>query len=459
MRGPDSRRESAALAGFLTRGVGPGRSLVAAARRACAAAVACAAVDYVARVSEVAGAVSKAGADASPAARPRLLVLTPDFPPGPGGVQALTERLAAALTGFEVRVVTLDAPGGAAFDAAGGLDVRRVRGCSLPGPGRWLGLNAVAVAQARRFRPAAILSMHIVVSPAAALARRALGVPSVQYFHANEIPDKPALSRFAARHADATIAVSSYTAELLAAHGARPRELRVVPPGVDVPAAADEPGVPSPAGAQLGAEATAGHGGAGLTADDARPTVLTIARLRDAYKGHDVLLRALALVRAEIPQARVAVIGDGPRRAPLEALARELGLDARAALFLGAVGDAQRDAWLERADVFAMPSRRPEDGRAGEGFGIVYLEAAAHGVPVVAGACGGALDAVADGETGLLVDPTDARAVADALTALLRDPERAHALGAAGRERALQFAWPRVAARVEALLHELMARR
>jgi phosphatidylinositol alpha-1,6-mannosyltransferase len=121
------------------------------------------------------------------------------------------------------------------------------------------------------------------------------------------------------------------------------------------------------------------------------------------------------------------------------------------------VSDAERDAWLERAWVFAMPSRVPAGGPGGEGFGIVYLEAAARGLPVVAGDRGGAVDAVDGGRTGLLVDATDHLAVADALTTLLLDRERAEEMGRAGRERAREFAWPLVSARVERLLLELAA--
>ena len=106
-----------------------------------------------------------------------------------------------------------------------------------------------------------------------------------------------------------------------------------------------------------------------------------------------------------------------------------------------------------------MPSRLPAGGFAGEGFGIVYLEADAHGCPVVAGAVGGALDAVADGESGLLVDPTDHVAVAAALTELLSEPRRRRQLGQAGARRAEAFAWPLIAAQVEDLVLELAGSR
>ena len=114
-------------------------------------------------------------------------------------------------------------------------------------------------------------------------------------------------------------------------------------------------------------------------------------------------------------------------------------------------------AHLAASDVFAMPSRLPGGSGAGEGFGIVFLEAAARAVPVVAGNVGGALDSVADGESGLLVDPLDERAVADAICSLLLDRELGRRLGDAGALRARSFAWPVIGSRVQALLMELAA--
>ncbi|HEX5853622.1 MAG TPA: glycosyltransferase family 4 protein [Solirubrobacteraceae bacterium] len=390
---------------------------------------------------------------------PRLLVLTPDFPPTPGGIQLLTHRIATGVAGLDTRVLALEEPGAASFDARGDLAVRRVRADGRLGSGRMVALNAAAVSEARRFRPDVTLSMHVVASPAAALIRRALGARTVQYFHANEIGGKPRLTAFAARRANVAVAVSSYTAGLIAATGVVPAQLRVIPPGVDLPS---DPTVERGSHAQP--HTARPTDGAEVPQDRAeldravRSTLLTIARLKDSYKGHDVLLRALALVRERVPDVKLVVIGDGPLRGDLERLAGAMGV-GEAVSFLGAVSDEQRDRWLRRADVFAMPSRLPLDGLAGEGFGIVYLEAAAHGMPVVAGDVGGALDAVADGVTGLLVDPTDPRAVADALIRLLLDRELARRLGRAGAERAKGFAWSLIAARVQEVLLEQVSRR
>lgn len=358
-----------------------------------------------------------------------VLVLTPDFPPRHGGIQVLVQRIVSGLTDFTPRVVALGAVDGPEpTDVA----VRRVREVGPARPLTILALNTTAVTEALHRRPDVVLSAHIVTSPAAATIARMLGIGFVQYFHAKEVGAKPALARFAARHATASIAVSRYTHDLILAVGGDAARIRRIPPGVDLP------------GSSVDARA------------EGRPTILTVARLEDRYKGHDVILRAMALVRARVGDVRWVVIGDGPLRPVLERRAAEAGLGG-CVQFAGAVDDAVRNAWLRTAHVFAMPSRLPAGGYAGEGFGIVYLEANAHGLPVVAGNVAGALDAVVDGETGLLVDPTDHVALAAALSSLLADPARAAALGRAGRERAREFAWPRIAARVEALLHEVRA--
>ena len=220
-------------------------------------------------------------------------------------------------------------------------------------------LNASAVWQALRHRPQVILSCHVVMAPAAALIRRTLRVPVAQYLHGYELTARPRLTSFAVRHADANIAVSRFTRDLAIAAGAAPDRVHVIPNGVDPPEAS------------LDAQR------------DPVPTVLTVGRLHRHYKGHDVMLRALPLIAARVPGVRWVVVGDGPLRAELESLAATDGLHDRV-LFAGQVSDAERDAWFRRAQVFAMPARTPASG-AGEGFGIVFLEANAYGLPVVAG--------------------------------------------------------------------------
>jgi phosphatidyl-myo-inositol dimannoside synthase len=361
-------------------------------------------------------------------AKPRLLVITPDFPPARGGIQLLSHRVATGMSGFETHVVAADARGAAEFDAAGSSAVRRVKADRRLGGARNIPLNGVAVAEGLRFRPQVTLSVHIVTSPAAAVLHRATGAPTAQYFHAKEVGAKPRLAAFAAAQAQLLIAVSRYTAGLVADAGPSRTPTELIPPGVDLPAD------PAPLPAE-------------------RPTLLTIARLEDRYKGHDVIIRALPLLRAKVPGVQWVVIGDGPLRPGLESLAAALGV-SDSIRFLGALSDAQRDDWLRRADALVMPSRLPDGDFAGEGFGIVYLEAGAYGKPVLAGNVAGALDAVRDGETGILVDPTDHVALADAAAELLGDPALAARLGVAGARRARELSWPRICERVEAALLE-----
>jgi phosphatidylinositol alpha-1,6-mannosyltransferase len=384
------------------------------------------------------------------AARPRLLILTPDYPPAPGGIQMVSERLAAGIDSFQTRVLALAEPGAAQFDRSRSTSVRRVRGSSLPHAGRLAVMNAFAVREALLFRPDVTLSMHIVASPAAAAIKRALGVPVVQYFHAEEIGARARLAAFAAQRADAAIAVSGYTAELVRATGAAPAKITVIPNGVDVPAAS------APALAPASSLAPSPEGDPAPEPVE-RPTFLTLARIQERYKGHDVLVRALALVRAKVPDVRWVVIGDGSLRPGIEALARSYGV-ADSARFLGSVSDERRNAWLRRTHLLAMPSRLPAGGFAGEGFGIVYLEAGAYGKPVIGGNVGGAPDAILDGVTGLLVDPLDELALAEAITTLLLDRRLAGRLGAAGRRRAEEHAWPVIIARVQAVLLEQLAK-
>lgn len=358
--------------------------------------------------------------------RPKVLVLTPDFPPAPGGIQLLIHRLAANMSRLEPLAVAPSRDGAAEFDSTSSVRVHRVREVSLDHRATIARLNAASLSVAARFRPDVVLSAHIVLSPATSVMRRRLGLPVVQYLHANEVGARRRLAHFAIANADATIAVSRHTCQLARSAGARDEALHRIPPGVDLPERETQP------------RAT-------------RPTIITVARMEDRYKGHDTLVRALPLVLARVPEAQWVVIGGGPRRAQLERLAEIYGVSANVR-FLGQVANADRDAWLERSHVFAMPSRVPGGGLGGEGFGIVYMEASWHGLPVVAGNVGGAVDAVVDGETGLLVDANDPVAVADALTKLLLDRELSRELGQRGSSRARDFAWPLITHRVEDVL-------
>ncbi len=286
-------------------------------------------------------------------------------------------------------------------------------------------LNGVAAVEAIRFRPDVIFSVHITASLAARALHSLARLPYIQYVHGMEIAARPRLAAFLLGAAEAVAVNSRYTERLALNHGARPERLRLIAPGV-------------------------GGARGRRIVDGVPPTVVVVSRLDERYKGHDVLIRAMPLVRARVPAARLVVIGDGALRASYERLADAIGISSSID-FLGAVGQDERDGWLDRGHVFAMPSRLAADG-GGEGFGIVYLEAGAHRLPVVAGSVGGALDAVVDGETGILVEPTDHVAVADAIAELLTDREKASRLGQEGCRRAERYTWSKTAAQLEELL-------
>jgi phosphatidylinositol alpha-1,6-mannosyltransferase len=368
-------------------------------------------------------------------ARPEALLLTPDFPPAKGGVQRLLHRLARDATRVRFRVVTLSPRGAVPIENHDRSAVRRVRE-RVPRARAILALNAAALWEGVRTRPDVVVSGHVVTSPAAAGLRRILGRRTIQYVYAMELATRPRLARFALTRADFVIALSGYARDLAVVAGASADRVRIIPPGVDA-----EAGVFQAQPPDRGAHP---------------PRIVTVARLGERYKGHDVLARALPLVRARVPDVEWVVVGDGPLRPHLEDLARSHRVDG-AVRFMGELSDEERDRVLAGADVFAMPSRVPPGG-AGEGFGIAYLEAGLHGLPVVAGAAGGAVDAVEHDETGILVDPQDHVAIADAIAALLVDPYRARRLGRAGAERARRFAWPVMVRRVEDLILEACGR-
>ncbi len=216
------------------------------------------------------------------------------------------------------------------------------------------------------------------------------------------------LERRNARHADRVIVPSEYSARRAReAYDLDPSRIRVVPEGIDPEPWRDAAG------------------------DRSRPVILSVAR-QYPRKNTRTLLRALPRVAEAVPDVRLRVVGGGPELDALRKLARRLGLGDRVRL-LGAVAeDRQVREEYARASCFCLPSLQ-------EGFGIVFLEAMATGLPVVAGRAGAVPEVVPDGEAGVLVEPTDPEALADALVRVLTDDELARRLGHAGRERAGGF--------------------
>jgi phosphatidyl-myo-inositol dimannoside synthase len=359
----------------------------------------------------------------------RVLMLTPDYPPASGGIQRVCRGLVGS-SRFDYEVVALASPGGRrAHDA----EPPATRITYFPNHRlQVLALNTAGIARALKKPPDAVLAAHLVAGPAGLAIQHRLGVPLIQYLHGKEIAARERLTRIVTRRAAASVAVSHHSEREALRCGALPARLHVIHPGVDLPAEVQR-----------------------VHPSDQPPTVITVARLVDRYKGLDVMAAALPLIKSRVPDVRWVIVGSGPLRREVEARVRALGV-SDSVRFAGAIGDDERDELLAGADVFAMPSRQQAGGSGGEGFGIVYLEAGAFGLPSVAGNLGGGAEAVLDGQTGITVNATDHVAVAEATTTLLLDADLRRRLGDAARERAISLSWPRITRQVDDLIEELV---
>jgi phosphatidylinositol alpha-1,6-mannosyltransferase len=165
-----------------------------------------------------------------------------------------------------------------------------------------------------------------------------------------------------------------------------------------------------------------------------------------------MLIRALPALRERVPGTRLVIVGGGPYLDDLRRLAHSFGV-AEHVVFTGGVPAEELPAHHAMADVFAMPCRTRGAGLDVEGLGIVYLEASAMGVPVVAGDSGGAPESVLDGTTGLVVDGWDVGSITAAVGDLLADPDRAAEMGRAGRDWVVdEWQWRTKAQRLSQLL-------
>ena len=182
-----------------------------------------------------------------------------------------------------------------------------------------------------------------------------------------------------------------------------------------------------------------------------KKVIVSVGRLVHR-KGQDVLIEAVPAIIKEVPEAHILMIGEGPYRSYLENRVKALGLQERVT-FIGRIQYADLPRYICAGDLFVMPSRSRLAGLEVEGLGIVYLEASACGLPVIAGNSGGAPDAVLKEETGLVVDGTQKTDVAAAVVQLLLDPDRSKAMGIAGREWIIQeWRWEIWSARFAELL-------
>lgn len=367
----------------------------------------------------------------------RVLFWNHCYLPRIGGVEIFTARLASGLIarGHRAAVIAArDAPDQGPREMIDGVEVERFDFAPAlsPSPDRIdrprmkAVETAVAVAK-RRFRPDIV---HINLADAApffhlrtAAAWPAPTLITMQAAFSRAVVPGSVTARLLDT-ADPVVAVSGPAAQNIARWTGWPvQRIRIVPPGI-------------PADDFVAARATA------------PPSIVFLGRLVPE-KGADVAIRALARLGSD---PRLVLIGDGPERPALEALAQQLGLASRVH-FCGAVDDAERARLLSRGFALLVPSLHEEL------FGMVAVEGALSGLPVIASATGGLAEIVDDGATGFLVGKGDDEAMAARLASLLADQARARTMGQAGRDKALRlYTIERTVAAYEALYRESIGR-
>lgn len=352
------------------------------------------------------------------------LLVTNDFPPKIGGIQSYLHELWRRLPPAQTTVLTTAHPGDAAFDAAQGFRIERHRGSFLvPTPALVRRIDALAAevdAKIVLLDPAWPLG---VVGP---LLERPFGV----VLHGAEVtiparlPFVQLLLRRTLRQSRLVVAAGGYPSDEGSRAAGRRVPAVVVPPGVDGTRFR-----PLDDGERRAARARWD------IADDAL-CVLCVSRLVPR-KGIDVLIQAAARLAPDYPKLRVVVAGEGRDRLRLEQLSEALDSPVQ---FVGGIDDADLPALYGCSDVFAMLCRDRWVGLEQEGFGIVFLEAAAAGLPALAGLSGGSAEAVLDGRTGTVIaEPRDVEAVAEAIARMIDEPATRQRFGAAARERALRL--------------------
>lgn len=360
----------------------------------------------------------------------RIAVITNDLPPRVGGIQHYVDQLCRGLcaAGDEVTMLGSSAPGAEESDPSSPYAVVRER-TSILLPTPMVARHTIRLVQRVRAE-VVVFGAAFPLGLLGGAIRSATGVPSVAFTHGLEVTaarlpgGRYALGRVGREMAAVTYVSHWCRDQLEPAFGPVPRHL-MLPPGVDLEEF--NPGV----------DGTFVRERWGIGGD---PLVVCVSRLVER-KGQDVLIDALAALRSRVAGTRLMIVGDGPHREALQYRAQLRGV-TDAVVFTGQVPDDELAAHYAAADVFAMPCRERRRGREVEAFGIVFIQAQAVGVPVVAGGIGGVPDAVRDRETGLLVDGTDTDAVAGAVGDLLADDDRRRAMGAAGaRWCASRFGW------------------
>jgi phosphatidylinositol alpha-1,6-mannosyltransferase len=383
-----------------------------------------------------------------------ILLLTDSFSPHAGGSREYYYNLFSqlvALGGAKVAILTKKVPGWKSFDKKHSSTFFRIRRRFKPlkslkydelPKGIFPFLQAICrivrdsprIIHAGDLYPPGLIAWVI---------NRLTGIPYVIYSHGEEITQtdryryQPRVRDCIYKGAAAVVANSEFTRKELLRIGVSENRIVKITPGVDAVRFR-----PEPADKKLMAQ----YNLAGKT------VVLTVARLVPR-KGHRAALQAFAKVCGEFPEAHYLIAGTGPEEQKLRQFSEELGIQRRVS-FTGYIPSEVLPKLYNLCDIMLLANREEEDGDV-EGFGIVFLEANAAGKPVIGGRSGGAIEAVADGVTGFLVDPDNPAELEGVLRELLRDPKLRQTSGAAGRRRVeSEFDWKQRAHR----LHEVNCR-
>jgi phosphatidylinositol alpha-1,6-mannosyltransferase len=366
----------------------------------------------------------------------KILLVTNDFPPRVGGIQSYLWNIYSRLDLDDVVVLAPAHPGDVAFDARQPFEVVRWPG-RIYWPTAALGRRVREVAASRNVDAVAFgagLPMNLI----------RVDVPVIVHTHGFEVgwARIPALAqalKTIGKRASLVTVISEYTRRIIERRLGERAPIEMLRTGVDL-----ERFNPRVDGGEV--RKRFGLGGA--------PVVVHVSRLV-ARKGQDALIRAMPIVRREIPDAVALIVGGGPDEGRLRKLAASEGV-ARGVVFAGETPDEHLPRHYAAGDVFAMPCRSRFADIEVEGLGIVFLEAQACARPAIAGDSGGAPEAVVPGETGFVVPGRDHRALAGRLVELLGDPQRASAMGDAGRsfvER--NHRWVDVVARYRGMLERI----
>lgn len=372
----------------------------------------------------------------------RTLLVTNDFPPRRGGIQTFVHGMALRLPSDDLVVYTSASPGWEEFDAAQPFTVVRDRTAMLL-PTPRVARAVTAIAREHRcdrvwFGAAAPLGLL------AAGLKHDTGIErAIALTHGHEVgwammPGTRGALRRIAESLDVMTYLGDYTHRRIAPVAGHLTRLEQLTFGIDTETF--HPGVD-------GSAVRERHGLTGL------PVIVCVSRLVPR-KGQDMLIAALPHVREQVGQdVRLLIVGQGPYEARLHALARMHGVEDQV-VFTGGVAEHELAAHFAAGDVFAMPCRTRRRGLDVEGLGAVFLEAAACGLPVVAGDSGGAPDTVLHDQSGWVVDGRDLGEITFRLSQVLADPSLARKLGEASREWALsEWTWDRQAGRLEGMLY------